>query len=125
MNAEVDAAVNQRLLGATPFDDEDRDVGTPTSQFVGDASEHVDALLMGRGDERQVTRSARLGANPAEIDNVRQNLALEAKGPAVVIGGESGRDDNSIRGRERSGVGVTKSYGVRKTAATPRTRPVI
>ena len=27
MNAEVDATVNQSLLGSTPFDDEGRDVG--------------------------------------------------------------------------------------------------
>ena len=45
-------------FGAAPFDDEDRDVGTPTSQFVGDASERVHAFLMGRGDERHITRSA-------------------------------------------------------------------
>ena len=47
-------------------------------------------------------------ANSAEIDDVRQNLAVKAKGPSIVIGGESGWDDHGIRRRERPGVGIAK-----------------
>ena len=48
------------------------------------------------------------GADPIEIDDVGENLAVETQCPPVMIGGKSGRSDHGVRRRERPGAAITK-----------------
>jgi hypothetical protein len=104
VDPQIQSAIGKRALRAVPLHDKQRDIGSPSSQFVGDPGEDVDAPFRRRVKERQVSPVVGCCSHALDVDWVRQDLALKPARAAKMGRREPGENEHGIRFREQAGI---------------------